>query len=137
VSTGNVTKVKQLRKKVPPREVELALRTAEITIHKAWQWRHLSAQQQLRALAEDRSRRGTTQTSRRHIQRHIASRSPNRLILPKLGDLLKPLVPDGAKAFDLITFAEIDSPGNIAYFTKDALQILNSLEASKCATESC
>jgi hypothetical protein len=135
-SAGNVTKVKQLRKKIPPREVELALRTGEISIHKAWQWCHLSVQQQVKELAEDRSRRGTTQTSRRQIQRHIASLSANRLILPKLGDLLKPLVSDRAKELDSITFAEIDSPGNIAYFTKDALKILNSLEASKCVTES-
>src|SRR5450432_4016125 len=37
VSTGNVTKAKQLRETAHPR-VELAIRTGEISIHKGWQW---------------------------------------------------------------------------------------------------
>ena len=41
VSTGNVTKVKQLLDAVIP-EVQDGLRHGEIRIHRAWQWRRLS-----------------------------------------------------------------------------------------------
>jgi hypothetical protein len=126
-STGNVTKVRQLMKSVHPK-VEQAVRSGEISIHKAWQWSFLPAQQQIKALEEDQSRRGTNKASRRLILRHVATLSPNLIILPTLGDLLKPLVADGSQALDSICVTEIDTPGNIAYLTKDAWRILESLE---------
>jgi hypothetical protein len=37
-------------------------------------------------------------------------------------------VADGSQALDSICVTEIDTPGNIAYLTKDAWRILESLE---------
>ena len=133
VSTGNVTKVKQLRETAHPR-VALAVRTGEISIHRGWQWSRLSPEQQARHLEEYQSRKGTNQTSRRLIKRHVARLSPTQLIPATLGSLLKPIVPDRSAALDSIAVTEVDAPGNIAYLTKDALSTLRSIEESECPT---
>jgi len=117
--------------------IQQAMKAEEISIHMAWQFSRLSAPQQLRELEEYRNRKGTNQTSRRLIQKHVARLSPTRLIPPKLGDLLKAFVPDGSAMLDSIFVSEIDAPGNIAYLTKSALRTLRSMEASKCKTEGC
>jgi len=133
VSTGNVTKAKQLRETAHPR-VELAIRTGEISIHKGWKWSRLSPQQQSHHLEEYRSRKGTNQTSRQLIKRHVARLSPIQLIPPSLGDFLKRIVPDRLAGLDSIAVTELDAPGSIAYLTKDALSTLRSIEESKCPT---
>ena len=131
VSTGNVTKVNQLRKTCHPK-VERAVRTGKISIHRSWQWSRLSPEQQLRELEEYQTSKGTNQTSRRLIQKHVAKLSPTQLISPTLGDLLRPFVADRSKVLDSIVVAEVDAPGNIAYLSKDAFRTLRSIEESKC-----
>jgi hypothetical protein len=133
VSTGNVTKSKQLKQKAHPR-VEQAVRTGKISIHKAWQWSRLSLQQQSRDLEEYQNRKGTNQRSRRLIQKHVARLSTTQLIPPSLYDLLKPILSDRSSVLDSIAIAEIDAPGCIAYLTKAALSTLKSIEESKCPT---
>jgi hypothetical protein len=133
VSTGNVTKAKQLREKAHPK-VELAVRTGEISIHKGWQWSCLSPHEQLGRLEEYQSRKGTNHTSRSLIKRHVARLSPTQLIPPTLGSLLKHIVSDRSAALDSIVVTEIDAPGNIAYLTKCALSALKSIEEPKCPT---
>jgi hypothetical protein len=131
VSTGNVTKVNQLRKTAHPK-VEQVLRAGEISIHRAWKWSRLSLQQQLRELEEYQNCKGANQPSRRLIQKHVARLSPNQLIPPSLGDLLKPFVANRSGALDSIIVTEVDAPGNVAYLTKDALRTLKSIEETKC-----
>jgi hypothetical protein len=130
VSTGNVTKVRQLRRTADP-TVERSLRAGQISIHRAWRWSRLSHRLQLRALEEYQSRKDTNQTSRRLIQKHVAKLSPTQLIPPSLGDLLKPFVPDRSALLDSIVVTEIDAPGNIAYLTTNALRMLESIKESK------
>ena len=127
VSPGNVGKVKQLVESAHPM-IKQALKADEISIHLAWQWRKLPAQQQLEKLEEHRVCRGTNQTSRRLIQKHIARLSPPRLSPPTLGDLLKPFTPGGVAVLDSIVISEIDAPGSIAYLTRSALRKLRTLE---------
>jgi hypothetical protein len=127
VSTGNVRKVKQLIESAHAM-IKQALKADEISIHLAWQWRRLPAQRQLEKFEEYRSRRGTNQTSRRLIQKHVASRLLPQLIPPTLGDLLKIITPERAALFDSIVISEIDVPGSIAYFSKNALRTLRSME---------
>jgi hypothetical protein len=127
VSSGNITKVKQLVESAHPR-IKQALKAEEISIHLAWKWRELPAQQQLENFEEYRSRKGTNQTSRRLIQRHVARLPSPQLIPPTLGDLLKTLPPERTELFDSIVVSEIDAPGNIAYFTKSALRALRSIK---------
>jgi hypothetical protein len=136
VSTGNIRKVKQLIQSAHP-IIKQALKAEEISIHLAWQWRRLPAQQQLEKFEEHRSRRGTNQTSRRLIQKHVARLSPPQLIPLNLGNLLKAFVPEGLATLGSIVVSEIDAPGSIAYFTKSALRTLRSMEESKCETRAC
>ena len=73
VSTGNVTKVKQLLGTVSP-EVRESLRRGDVSIHQGWLWRHLSVKQQRDALWAHRNRKETGQTIRRLIAQHTRSR---------------------------------------------------------------
>lgn len=130
VSTGNVTKVKQLKRMADPR-IEQSVRAGQISIHRAWQWSRLPHQQQLRELEEYQSRKGTNQTSRRLIKKHVATLAPSKLIPPSLSDLLKPFVPDRWLPLDSIVVTEIDAPGNVAYLTVDALRILKLFKEAK------
>ena len=136
VSSGTITKVKQLAASAHP-GIKQALKAEEVSIHMAWKWCRLPAQQQLEKLEEYRSRKGVNQTSRRLIQKHVARLSPNQLFHPNLGDLLKAFLPYRPIALDSIFVSEIDGPGNIAYITKNALRALRSMEESQCTTETC
>ena len=127
VSTGNVTKVKQLMQN-PNDTLEQALRGSQISIHKAWQWRQLSPKEQLKELDLYVAQRGTKRVSRQLIKKHIAKRSPIPPDQPNLDDLLRcrPLHETGELA--QISVVVIDAPENIAFLTKGALRILGSLE---------
>ena len=127
VSSGNVTKAKQVLRSADPM-IQKAVKAGEISLHKAWQWSGLSPQEQTKNLEELRSRKGTNQTSRRLIQKHVARMSPRRLLPSTLSDVLKPLIPDGLAKLSSIVVSEIDAPGQIAYFTKEALQTLRTTE---------
>jgi hypothetical protein len=127
VSSGNVTKAKQVLKSADP-VIQEAVKAGEISLHKAWQWSGLSPQGQTKHLEELRSRKGTTQTSRRLIQKHVARMSPTRLLPTTLSDVLKPFIPDGLAKLSSIVVSEIDARGQIAYLTKEALQTLRTTE---------
>jgi len=127
VSSGYVTNVEQVSKSAPP-SVQDALKSSEIRVHKAWQWSRLSPQQQVKKLEEYRSQKGTNQTSRRLIQKHVERLAPAQLVPPSLGELLKPLLPSRTVVLDSIVVSEIDAPGKIAYFTKDAMLALRRTE---------
>jgi hypothetical protein len=127
VSSGNVRKVKQLIESAHPM-IKQALKADEISIHLAWQWSRLPAQEQIEKLEEHRSCRGTNQTSRRLITKHVARLLPPRLSPPTLGGLLKTFPPEGAALLDSIVVSEIDAPGRIAYLTKSASCALRSME---------
>ncbi len=72
--------------------------------------------------------------SRKLIQKHVARMAPSQLIPPTLGDVLKPLIPDRMAVLDSVVVSEIDTPGCIAYFTKDAIDILRHRRIPECKT---
>ena len=127
VSTGNVTKVKQIMK-TPNSKLQEALRAGQISIHKAWQWRQLSPERQIKELELYLSQKGTNRVIRQLIKRHVAKGSPIPTNQPNLGDVLKcrPLHESGELAS--ISVVVIDAPENIAFLTKGALRILGSLK---------
>jgi hypothetical protein len=127
VSPGNVDKVKKLLKSAHPRILQ-ATKTGEISIHRAWQWSSLPAQEQLRRLEEYQNCKGTNQASRRLIAKHVARMSPTQLIPLSLGGLLTPIISDRSARLDSIVVTEIDAPGSIAYLTRDALRTLRAME---------
>jgi hypothetical protein len=69
VSTGNVTKVKQILKSGIP-EVRESLQRGELRIHRAWGWRHLPPAQQRDVLWQHRHRKDIHHTIRRLITHH-------------------------------------------------------------------
>jgi len=73
VSTGNVTKVKQLLETVIP-EIREGLRRGEVSIHRAWQWRCLSPKHQREALWQHRHRKDIRHVIRRLITQHMSRR---------------------------------------------------------------
>jgi hypothetical protein len=129
VSSGNVAKVEQVSRSAPS-SIQDALKSSEIRVHKAWQWSRLSPQQQVKKLEDYRSQKGTNRTSRRLIQKHVKRLAPAQQIPPSLGELLKPLLPSPAVVLESIVVSEIDAPGKIAYFTKDAMLALRRTEES-------
>jgi hypothetical protein len=85
VSTGNVTKVKQVLDAVIPAIREGLLR-GDVRIHRAWQWRTLSKQAQRDALWAYLNRRGLTSTIRQLVKRHATAppAAPPNAIAPTI-----------------------------------------------------
>ncbi len=116
VSTGNVTKVKQLLETVIP-EIREQLRRGAVRIHRAWQWRHLSAKQQREALWKHQHRRDIRQTIRRLIAQHTRSRS----VVPTVDQLRAVL---GGLATHETAVGVADIPGNAIVVTRECYEDL-------------
>lgn len=76
VSTGNVTKVKQILRSVTAPQLMNALRSGEIRIHRAWKLSSLSVKKQVDELDNRRYRRRSTERLRRLIRRGILKNNP-------------------------------------------------------------
>ena len=99
-------------------------KSGEIRVHRAYQWSRLPHHHQLKKLEEFRSCKGVGLVSRRLIQKHVARMAPAKLIPPTLGHVLRSLIPDRIGVLDAISVSEIEAPGRIAYFSKDAIGVL-------------
>ena len=126
VSTGNVTKVKQLRKTAHA-EVELAVRTGEISIHKAWQWSHESHKKQLESLRLRRLERGIKKKARSLVAEHrtkllpLASQTPS-VTVPDLVNLVNCLSAEESTLASVVTISVLDIPGKGIYLTQDLVK---------------
>ena len=87
VSVGNVTKVKQL-KVAATAEVLQALRSREISIHRAWGWSKASPEKQQEELRFYQGQKGVKKTIRLLVSRHRSKRLP---AMPDLGNLAREL----------------------------------------------
>jgi hypothetical protein len=128
-STGNVTKVAQLRKRAHP-HVEQAVRTGEISIHKAWQWSHESPEKQIEKLRLRRIERGLKKKARVLVAQHQAKLRPSGADLPPftMPDLVRLLnrltdtPTDESSASGTIAITTVDVPGKDIYLTQDFVQ---------------
>lgn len=75
VSTGNVTKVKQLLAAVVP-EIQYRLLCGDVSIHRAWQWRSLSKKAQRDVLSAHLNRRGIKAAIRELVKKHTGAPAP-------------------------------------------------------------
>ncbi len=116
VSTGNVTKVKQLLDSVIPAIRERLLR-GEVSIHRAWQWRHLSAKQQREVLWEHQHRKGIRQTIRHLITQHTRSQR----VVPTVDQVRVAL---GGVATHETAVVVADIPGNAIVVTRECYEEL-------------
>jgi hypothetical protein len=87
VSVGNVTKVKQLTITAHS-ELLQALRSREISIHRAWGWSKTPPERQREELRVYQSQRGIKKTIRLMVSRHRPKRLP---AVPDLGNLARQL----------------------------------------------
>ena len=113
VSTGNVTKVKQILNSVIP-ELRERLLGSEVSIHRAWQWRTLSPKDQRDALWTHLHQGGIKQTVGRLVRAHAdagAPAQPADVAVTVLGGL--PMY-DPAD----LTVAVVDVPGRAVVVTQ-------------------
>ena len=127
VSVGNVTKVKQLMGNVRS-ELSAALRSGEISIHRAWKWRTESAERQIVALMTYRNKSGINKTIRDLIWRHKSSNLP--AAAPDLRSLIRRLSGLKADESSAINVAVIRATGNTIFVTEELIQSLPPYQES-------
>jgi hypothetical protein len=132
-SVGNVGKVKQLMTNAPPEVVE-ALRSREISIHRAWTWSKDAPEKQREKLRVYQSERGIKRTIRNLISCH---RSKSALSTLDLGSLVGQLSKLKPSELALVGVAVIKIPGRIVFLTEDLFRDLSAKEEPPpCATNS-
>jgi ParB-like chromosome segregation protein Spo0J len=112
VSTGNVTKVKQVLESVIP-TIRERLLSGDVSIHRAWQWRTLNKKAQTDALWAHLNRRGITATIRQLVKSHAKS-------LPAQPIDIAPTIVKGLATCDLadLAVAVLDVPGRAVVVTR-------------------
>jgi len=126
VSVGNVTKVKQLVGIGHPELLE-ALRSREVSIHRAWKWSSESPDRQIEALRTYRSERGVNKSIRDLISRHKQKRMPTA---PGLGGLAKRLSELEPYESDSVRVSVIRVPGKMIFVTEELIQSLRPYQES-------
>ena len=119
VGAGNVTKVKQLLETTIP-AMRDALRAGEISIHRAWQWRHLAPDQQNARLDQYRHRKDIHHTIRHLLRQHCA-RQDNVLSLEQVAARLASPARGGLAH---ATLRVVDLPGPALIVTRDLYEHL-------------
>ena len=114
VSTGNVTKVKQILDSVIP-EVRERLLRGEVSIHRAWLWRTLAPKGQRDALWDHLHRRTIKKTIDRLVKAHIEAGDSVRPV-----DDVAPIVLGGLARYNAadITVTVVDVPGRAVVVTR-------------------
>ena len=105
VSVGNVTKVKQLQMAATA-ELLQALRSKEISIHRAWRWSKLPSERQREELTFCQSQRGVKKAIRLMVSRH-RSKSPQ--VVPHLGNPTPSAAITGAREVPSKALADLNN----------------------------
>ncbi len=125
VSTGNVTKVKQLLSTVI-QETRARLLWGEVSIHRAWQWRQLSVKQQRDALWGHRNRHDIRHTIRRLLKQHTESQG----VVPTGDQVRAALGALATHAFPGTAIVVADIPGNAIVVTRECYEDLLRRQAN-------
>jgi hypothetical protein len=133
VSVGNVTKVKQLVGVGHPELLE-ALRSSEVSIHRAWKWSMESPDQQIETLRAYRAERGVNKSIRDLISRHKQKQTPTA---PDLGCLARRLFELEPYESDSVRVSVIRVPGKMIFVTEELIQSLRPYQESMpiCKTD--
>lgn len=123
VSSGNVTKVKQILKRACPEVLE-GLRRGEISIHRAHSWGSQPNGRQRELLDEWRDQKGILSTIDQLLSRHSRKPSEPPLELPHLAKILSanPATLDGVKVYI------IKGNGRKLYLTRGLVKYLRALK---------
>ena len=123
VSTGNVTKVKQILHS-GIREVRECLVRGEVSIHRAWQWRTQSPKAQRDALWTHRHHGAITRTVKRLVDAHATAHAPDPL--PSAPDtVLRSLATRNAAT---LTVGVLDAPGHAVLVTRELYEALQQAD---------
>jgi hypothetical protein len=133
-SVGNVTKVKQLTTTAHS-DIIKALRERELSIHRAWLWSKLSAEEQREKLWLNQSKRGIGKTIRHLLSPYLPKNSPPAL---NVGDLIKLVSALQSGKLDSVRVVSINVPGRAIFVTEELFRTLEAQEelALTCATNS-
>jgi hypothetical protein len=122
VSVGNVSKAKRLRTSAIA-EVLDALRSGEISIHRAWTWSQAAPVAQREALWSFRSERGVNQEIRTLISKHCAKNSTEAL---DITNFLKGLSALDADELAVVKVKPLRARGKTIFITEELFRILAS-----------
>ena len=123
VSTGNVTKVKQiLRSGV--REVRERLLRGEVSIHRAWQWRTRSPKAQRDVLWTHLHRGAIKRTAKRLVDAHVTAHALNSVISAP-DTVLRSLATRKAAT---LTVGVLDAPGHAVLVTRELYEELQQAD---------
>jgi hypothetical protein len=118
VSTGNVTKVKQLVQTASP-DLLQALRLGEVSIHRGWQWSKEAPHKQRQRLFQRQGEIGVRKTIRQLVSQHRPKETPSVLAI---GDLLRFLREVDEDDADLVHIVVVEAPGNFIFITQEMCQ---------------
>jgi hypothetical protein len=122
VSSGNVTKVKQVRDLAHP-DVLHALRSGDLSIHRAWQWRDLPMEQQAERLFQHQSAKRVRKAIRHLVSQHLPGEVRPVLGLP---ELLRGLQGVDGERVRTIQVAVVDTPGFGIIVSKELFHAIGS-----------
>jgi hypothetical protein len=127
VAAGNITKVKQI---LTAAHLDLAeaLRTGEISIHRAWGWSQETPEEQRNLLHQLRSERGIKKTIRELISRHRSKKNSVELDLIHVARRLSTFRPNQLTS---IKVGIVKSSGSALYLTEELAAVLDAQQAGK------
>jgi hypothetical protein len=126
VSTGNVTKVKQILAAAAHEELLAALRSGEIRIHRAWGWSKRAREAQLKDLFQFRNERGMRKTIRTLISKHKSATNTKANDAAHLTSALSKLAVADPGNF---TVQVLKGAGRTLFISEELLQALQPQEA--------
>jgi hypothetical protein len=133
VSSGNVSKVKQLIVAAHP-EIVQDLRRGEISIHKVWRWSKASRDNQLEELRLYCSKKGITKTIKTLVSRHRPASSPTTL---SVDDLTKLASAIGSGKLGSVSLVVRNAPWRAVFVTEELSRTLGTQnELLQCASNS-
>ena len=123
VSTGNVTKVKQILSS-GIREVRERLLRSEVSIHRASQWRTRSPKAQRDALWTHLHRGAIKRTAKRLVNAHVTVQAPDSVISAP-DTVLRSLATRKAAT---LTVGVLDAPGHAVLVTRELYEALQQAD---------
>ena len=131
VSTGNVTKVKQLSKTAVP-ALQEALRDGEISIHRGWLWSEETPERQLenlrlRRLEVDVKKKAKILVAQQCSKCEDSGHDPRFFTIPQVADLTKSLLAcaeQNPNAVGTVVIATLSLAGQAIFITRDLVDVV-------------
>ncbi|MGZ4877117.1 MAG: hypothetical protein ACXVIO_02980 [Candidatus Angelobacter sp.] len=127
-SVGNVSKVKHLLTAANPDLLE-ALRSGEISIHRAWLWSQETPEEQREALWRHRTENGIRKTIRHLVSRHRSKRAPTQPNFDHVAARLAAMLPSQRNS---VKVGVIKSAGKAIYLTEELAMALDLRQLRLC-----